>query len=312
MRHGLSPLQPRDRGVSMTVGLIIGVGQDPGQEDLDFLIERGEVPEEGLQVVSLTLTADEAARRDGLRALYQGACVKQGWMEGLAFVDDLRISDLVVHGRRVIVVIPKTAAPEPLASAPPTQTQGGIIAGLGFTPSESDVQALSEHVGLRPDYQYILTSIGAADAASDVFLGTIYIKAAREHGWQKGAGGLSIIRRTVAGRDFIVLADEATNQEEAATTRASSSTEGKETCRACGHPMESSDNICPHCGDTQWGAIVGMWLTGCLIMAAGIYAVLITHSVGWAILFWAIAAFGALILAVAISETVKAVRATQH
>jgi hypothetical protein len=208
------------------------------------------------------------------------------------------------------VVIPKTAAPEPLASAPPTQTQGGIIAGVGFAPSESDAQVLSEHVELRPDHQYILTSIGRGDA-SDEFLATIYLKAAREHGWQKGAGGLSITRRTVAGRDFVVLADEATNQEEAATTRASSSAKGKEMCGACGRPIESNDWTCPHCGHTQWGLIVGIWLIGCFIAAVGIYSVLITHSVGWAILFWAIAALGALILAVAISETVKAVRTKQ-
>jgi len=107
--------------------------------------------------------------------------------------------------------MPKAAVPEPAPNGPsPPMQGGGIIAGIGFTPSQADLEALSEHFEFRPGCQYVMTRISTSDATSDVLLLSIYLKAAREHGWQTSGAGASITRQTIAGRDFIVLSEAAT------------------------------------------------------------------------------------------------------
>jgi hypothetical protein len=106
---------PRD---PVTVGLLVGVEDQPRPEDLELLISEGQIPEEGVRLVTLTVTVDEASRRAALREYYRAACVQQGWPEGMALADELRFADLVVHGRRIVVVLPPPESPPP-ESPPP-------------------------------------------------------------------------------------------------------------------------------------------------------------------------------------------------
>jgi hypothetical protein len=101
---------PRD---PLTVGLLVGVEDQPRPEDLELLISEGQIPAEGVRLVALTVTVDEASRRDALREYYRAACVQQGRIEGMALADELRFADVVVHGRRIVVVLPKAAESPP-------------------------------------------------------------------------------------------------------------------------------------------------------------------------------------------------------
>jgi hypothetical protein len=114
--------------VSVAVGLLVGVEVRPEPEDLEVLIAEGVVPEEGLRLVNLTLTASVASRREALQECYRAACVQQGWLDGLAFVDDLRFADLVVHGRRIVVVVPKVVDADRATSSPPDPPSDGDLA----------------------------------------------------------------------------------------------------------------------------------------------------------------------------------------
>ena len=82
----------------MAVGLIIGIGSPPTQEEFDYLLDRGGLPQEGFTYEALSLTAEEAADRAQLRDLYKAACVKQNWHAGLAFADDLSFTEVTDAG----------------------------------------------------------------------------------------------------------------------------------------------------------------------------------------------------------------------
>jgi hypothetical protein len=113
---------PRD---PVTVGLLVGVEDQPRPEDLELLISEGQIPAEGVRLVALTVAVDEASRRDALREYYRAACVQQGRIEGTALADELRFADVVVHGRRIVVVLPKAAdAPTPEAPSPEAPSTG--------------------------------------------------------------------------------------------------------------------------------------------------------------------------------------------
>jgi hypothetical protein len=126
--------------MSVVIGLLVGVGEQPRPEDLDALIADGAVPEEGVRFVTLTLGVDEASRRAALVEYYRGACVQQGWVEGLAFAGELRFADLVVHGRRIVVVLPKAA----VATRPQEPAAGTFAA-----PGRPDVGADPTAVGIE-------------------------------------------------------------------------------------------------------------------------------------------------------------------
>jgi hypothetical protein len=182
-------------GKIVAIGLIVGVGAEPTQEQFDELLARGAIEEEGFTFEALAVSPDEAADRNRLRDLYRMACVKQGWEAGLAFVDDLRFADLVIGGGRLVVVTPPTA--------PPTATWGGLVAGIGFTPTERDLQTLTGPVALRAGRQYVVTSFTEADAEHDETPIATYLASALKSGWP--TAGARVVRQDIGGRRFLLV-----------------------------------------------------------------------------------------------------------
>lgn len=91
----------------MAVGLVVGIGFDPSPADFEELLDRGLIPQAGFQFSALELSAEEASDREMLRTMYQGACVNQGWHEGVAYADALKTAEVSVSGKPVVIVQPE-------------------------------------------------------------------------------------------------------------------------------------------------------------------------------------------------------------
>jgi hypothetical protein len=113
----------------MAVGLIIGIDAEPAEEQIRGLLDEDVVESQGSTFEAPAVSAAEAADRDRLRDLFKAARAKHGWLQGPALSDDLVVADLVVQGQRSIVAGPPVASP--------AASQGGPIAGIGFTPIRS-------------------------------------------------------------------------------------------------------------------------------------------------------------------------------
>jgi hypothetical protein len=114
----------------MAVGLVIGIGSDPTPVEFEELLDRGLIHGTDFQYVTLALTPEEASNRSGLRELYRSACVKQGWMEGMAYADALAFAEVSVGPTRMVVVQPE-AFGQPVAEPDAGAAHGGIVAEVG-------------------------------------------------------------------------------------------------------------------------------------------------------------------------------------
>lgn len=181
----------------MALGLILGVEAEPTQEQFQELLDKELVPSEGFTFETLSVSAAEAADRTHVRELYRAACAKNGWYQGMALAEVLEFADLVVQGGRLVVVKPPTAPPE---AAP-----GGIIAGIGFTPDQTDLETLREQV-MKPSRQYVVSSFSETEAHHDDLLITAYLATARRRGWPSTATeGVAVARHTVDGKRYLLI-----------------------------------------------------------------------------------------------------------
>lgn len=96
----------------MAVGLVVGVGFDPSPAEFQELLDRGLINATGFDFVTLELSADEASDREGLRGLYEKACVKQGWEAGRLYSPVLTFAEVLVGGKMAIVVRPEGSEEE--------------------------------------------------------------------------------------------------------------------------------------------------------------------------------------------------------
>lgn len=206
------------------IGLIIGLEFDPDRQDFEELLANGAIKARGFQYVTAKLSVKEAMDREKLRNYYKAACVKENWDEGLAYANSLKFADIVVSGKSVVIV-------EPPGFDEPEVKPGGIIAGIGFTPAQADLELLAREVKLQPGYEYVIQSYSVSDASSETLVAAAYVSVARRQGWPPLSGSLSIQRRTIGGKDFLLvlpsLQGEAVNAGKKATTMESARTRAR-------------------------------------------------------------------------------------
>ena len=92
----------------MAIGLLVGVDCEPGPAEFEALLANGTLQAQGFQYVTLDLTSAEADNRKYVKSLYEGACAKQNWPEGIAWSEQLKVKKAKVKGKRFLVVQPPT------------------------------------------------------------------------------------------------------------------------------------------------------------------------------------------------------------
>ncbi len=187
----------------MAIGLILGQDFEPTEKEFNELMAKGAIKSTGFQYVTAEVTMAEARDREKVKEYYRAACLNQDWKEGLKYAGNLKFSDVVVFGKPVLIVEPQGV--EPPEAKPEGLTPGGIIAGIGFMPTQSDLKLLNQQIKLKPGHEYVLRNFSRSEASSDISLTTAYILVARNQGWSKTSGPLSIQRRTISGKDFLMI-----------------------------------------------------------------------------------------------------------
>jgi alpha-glucoside transport system substrate-binding protein len=182
----------------MAIGLLIGIEFNPTPADFEDLLAKGALKERDFQYVTAELSSDEARDRNQLKEYYKAACINQNWPEGIKYADDLKFSDVVVFGKPVVIV-------EPKGFDEPAPKSGGIIAGIGFTPTQADLDQLIKQIKVQPGWEYTLQSYSKDDSSSETFLTAAYLSAVRQKGWAPLSGSLSIQRREINEKEFLVL-----------------------------------------------------------------------------------------------------------
>lgn len=157
----------------MAIGLVIGVEFEPDQEDFDELLEKGALKARGFQYVTANLSVSEARDRNKLKNYYMAACVNQNWQEGLAYAHNLKFADVVISGKSMVIV-------EPPGFDEPEAKPGGIIAGIGFMPTQADLNQLAQTIKLLPGHSYVIKNYAKSEASSEIFLTTAYHSVARQ------------------------------------------------------------------------------------------------------------------------------------
>jgi hypothetical protein len=90
------------------VGLLAGIDFSPSPSEFQALLASGDLVE-GLQYVTIELTRQEAGDEKYLTSMFQGAAVKQGWLQGVHA--KLTIKKAKVNGKPVVIVYPSAASP---------------------------------------------------------------------------------------------------------------------------------------------------------------------------------------------------------
>jgi hypothetical protein len=196
---------------TIAIGLVIGLEFDPDRHVFDELLASGAVQARGFQYVTARLSVEEASDRQYLKNCYMAACLDQNWPEGLEYADSLRFADLVVLGKSVVIV-------EPPGFDQPEVKPGGIIAGIGFVPTQADLDLLVREIQLQPGYEYVVKNYSEAEASSRAFLADTYLSVARQQAWGALRRPLSLQRRAIGGREFLLILPS--DQEEPGDTAA--------------------------------------------------------------------------------------------
>ncbi|MFN2237138.1 MAG: DUF308 domain-containing protein [Anaerolineales bacterium] len=182
----------------MAVGLLIGVGFDPTPADFEELLTKGALKQRDFQYVTAELSMDEARDREQIKEYYKAACVNQNWPEGIKYSEALKFSDVVVFGKPALIV-------EPKGFDQPAPKIGAIIAGIGFSPSQADLDQFLKQIKFHQDWEYILKNYSMGEASSEVFLTSNYIATLQKRGWADSKSPLSIHKFEIGGKKFLLL-----------------------------------------------------------------------------------------------------------